>query len=53
MEIKRILTFLDEVRSEAGRRTEPPLRKAAVSVTRWRAAARIKAQVNSTVGADQ
>jgi hypothetical protein len=29
MEIKRILTFFDEVRSEAGRRTEPPLRKAA------------------------
>ena len=27
MEIKRILTFLDEVRSEAGATTEPPLRK--------------------------
>ena len=30
MDIKRILTFCDEVRSEAGRRTEPPLRKCAV-----------------------
>jgi Amino acid synthesis len=30
MEIKRILTFVDEVRGEAGRRTEPPLRKSAV-----------------------
>jgi len=30
MEIKRILTFVDEVRSEAGQRTQPPLRKAAV-----------------------
>jgi hypothetical protein len=30
MEIKRILTFCDEVRSEAGQRTEPPLRKSAV-----------------------
>jgi Amino acid synthesis len=30
MEIKRILTFVHEVRSEAGRRTEPPLRKSAV-----------------------
>lgn len=30
MEIRRILTFCDEVRSEAGRRTEPPLRKSAV-----------------------
>jgi hypothetical protein len=30
MDVKRILTFVDEVRSEAGRRTEPPLRKAAV-----------------------
>src|ERR1700734_3469460 len=30
MDIKRILSFVDEVRSEAGRRTEPPLRKAAV-----------------------
>ena len=29
MEIKRILTFVDEVRSLAGRRTEPPLRKSA------------------------
>jgi len=29
MHVKRILTFFDEVRSEAGRRTEPPLRKAA------------------------
>jgi hypothetical protein len=29
MEIERILTFFDEVRSEAGRRTEPPLRKSA------------------------
>jgi hypothetical protein len=33
MEIKRIITFLDEVRSEAERRTEPPLRKiAAVAI---------------------
>jgi hypothetical protein len=30
MDIKRILSFVDEVRSEAGRRTEPPLRKSAV-----------------------
>ena len=30
MEIKRILTFCDEVRSEAGQRTQPPLRKSAV-----------------------
>jgi hypothetical protein len=30
MEIKRILTFLDEVRSQSGKRTEPPLRKSAV-----------------------
>lgn len=30
MEIKRILSFVDEVRSEAGRRAEPPLRKSAV-----------------------
>jgi hypothetical protein len=30
MDIKRILSFVDEVRSEAGRRTEPPLRKCAV-----------------------
>src|SRR5271155_1088167 len=30
MEIKRILTFTDEVRAEAGRRTDPPLRKSAV-----------------------
>ena len=30
MEIKRILTFVDEVRAEAGRRSEPPLRKSAV-----------------------
>jgi hypothetical protein len=29
MQIKRILTFFDEVRSEAGRRTDPPLRKSA------------------------
>ena len=29
MKIKRILTFYDEVRSEAGRDVEPPLRKAA------------------------
>jgi hypothetical protein len=29
MQIKRILTFVDELRSEAGRPTEPPLRKAA------------------------
>ena len=29
MEIKRILTFVDEVRSEAGRRADPPLRKSA------------------------
>lgn len=31
MEITRILTLLDEVRSESGRRTEPPLRKCAVA----------------------
>jgi hypothetical protein len=31
MEITRILIFLDEVRSESGRRTEPPLRKCAVA----------------------
>src|SRR6476619_5935940 len=30
MDIKRILSFVDEVRREAGRRTEPPLRKSAV-----------------------
>lgn len=30
MEIKRILSFVDEVRSEAGRRAAPPLRKSAV-----------------------
>ncbi len=30
MEIKRILTFVDEVRTEAGRRADPPLRKSAV-----------------------
>lgn len=30
MEIKRILTFADELRAEAGRRSEPPLRKSAV-----------------------
>ena len=29
MEIKRILTFVDEVRSLAGRPAEPPLRKSA------------------------
>ena len=29
MEIKRILTLVDEVRSLSGRRTEPPLRKSA------------------------
>jgi hypothetical protein len=29
MEVRRILTFLDETRAEAGRPTEPPLRKAA------------------------
>lgn len=29
MQIKRVLTFADELRSEAGRPTEPPLRKAA------------------------
>lgn len=29
MEIKRILTFFEEVRSDGGRRTEPPLRKSA------------------------
>ena len=29
MEISRILTFFDEVRSASGRRTEPPLRKSA------------------------
>jgi len=29
MEIKRILTFFEEVRSDSGRRTEPPLRKSA------------------------
>lgn len=29
MQIKRVLTFFDEVRSESGRRTEPPLRKSA------------------------
>lgn len=31
MEIKRILTFVDEVRTESGRRTDPPLRKSAVA----------------------
>jgi Amino acid synthesis len=31
MEIMRILTFLDEVRSASGRRTEPSLRKCAVA----------------------
>ena len=30
MQIRRILTFFDEVRSEAGQETDPPLRKAAV-----------------------
>ncbi len=29
MQIKRVLTFVDELRSEAGQPTEPPLRKAA------------------------
>ena len=29
MEIRRILTFFDEARGEAGRRAEPPLRKSA------------------------
>jgi len=31
MRIKRILTFADELRGEAGRPTEPPLRKAAAA----------------------
>jgi hypothetical protein len=31
MRIKRILTFYDEVRSEAGREVDPPLRKAAAA----------------------
>ena len=30
MKIKRILTFVDEVRSKSGRRADPPLRKSAV-----------------------
>jgi hypothetical protein len=30
MDIKRVLSFVDEVRSEAGRRADPPLRKVAV-----------------------
>ena len=30
MDIKRVLTFVDEVRTEAGQRIEPPLRKVAV-----------------------
>jgi hypothetical protein len=35
MEIKRILTFVDEVRAESGRRADPPLRKsAAVAIVR-------------------
>jgi hypothetical protein len=31
LEIKRVLTFMDEVRADAGQRTEPPLRKVAVA----------------------
>ena len=35
MDSKRILTFRDEVRSQTGRHSEPPLRKsAAVAVVR-------------------
>ncbi len=30
LELRRLLTFMDETRSEAGRRGEPPLRKVAV-----------------------
>ena len=30
MNIKRVLTFVDEVRTEAGQRVDPPLRKVAV-----------------------
>ena len=30
MNIKRVLTFMDEVRTEAGQRVDPPLRKVAV-----------------------
>ena len=30
MQIKRVLTFIDEIASEAGQRVEPPLRKVAV-----------------------
>ena len=30
MDIKRVLTFVDEVRTEAGQRVDPPLRKVAV-----------------------
>jgi hypothetical protein len=30
MDIKRVLSFVEEVRSEAGRRADPPLRKVAV-----------------------
>jgi hypothetical protein len=30
MNIKRVLTFMDEVRAEAGQRVDPPLRKVAV-----------------------
>ena len=29
MQIRRVLTFFDEVRSEAGQAADPPLRKAA------------------------
>jgi hypothetical protein len=31
MQIKRVLTFIDEVASEAGQRVDPPLRKVAVA----------------------
>ncbi|MBV8838702.1 MAG: amino acid synthesis family protein, partial [Alphaproteobacteria bacterium] len=31
MQIKRVLTFIDEVTSEAGRPVTPPLRKVAVA----------------------
>ena len=31
MDIKRVLTFVDEVRTEAGQRVDPPLRKVTVA----------------------
>src|SRR5579863_6442734 len=54
MDIKRILSFVDEVRSEAGRRTEPPLRKsAAVAIVRNPFAGRYVEDLSSLVAASE